>query len=97
MKNDAYTSILIRALHVISSYLCSVIHVQHLLRESTWNRRLVDRMSRESSITQDGRLLLNSFSGYALPPFFVRWLDSPVEEWSIALQLLVYVKSIIER
>ena len=97
MKNDAYTSILIRALHVISSYLCSVIHVQHLPRESTWDSRLVDRMSRESSITQDGRLLLNSFSGYALPPFFVSWLDSPVEEWSIALQLLVYVKSIIER
>ena len=60
-------------------YMCIV---QHLPRESTWDSRLVDRMSRESSMTQDGRLSLNSFSGYALPPFFVRWLDSPDEDWS---------------
>ena len=95
MKNDAYTSILLRSLHVISSFLCSVIHVQHLPRESTWDSRLVDRMSRESSMTQDGRKLLNSFQNYTLPEFFVKWLDNPEEDWSIALQLLAYVKSVV--
>ena len=69
--------------------------VQHLPRESTWDSRLVDRMSRESSMTQDGRKLLNSFQNYTLPEFFVKWLDNPEEDWSIALQLLAYVKSVV--
>ena len=95
MKNDAYTSILLRALHMISNYLCSIIHVQHLPRESTWDSRLVDRMSRESSMTQDGKKLLDSFRDFVLPVFFVKWLDSPTEDWNIALQLLDFVKTIV--
>ena len=46
-------------------------------------------------MTQDGRKLLNSFQNYTLPEFFVKWLDNPEEDWSIALQLLAYVKSVV--
>ena len=46
-------------------------------------------------MTQDGKKLLDSFRDFVLPVFFVKWLDSPTEDWNIALQLLDFVKTIV--
>ena len=35
MKEDVYTSILVRALHLVSSYLGCIVHVNHLPRQSS--------------------------------------------------------------
>jgi hypothetical protein len=49
--NDETASILIRALHLIASFLGSQIHIRHLPRNSNWEAELVDRLSREETTT----------------------------------------------
>ena len=92
MKNDSYTSIMIRALYMISCYLCSIIHVVHLPRKTTWDSCTVDRMSRLSTTSNSDCKMLNSFDFGKLPEFVVKWLDNPVEDWSIAMKMLDFVK-----
>jgi len=93
MKNCVYTSILIRALHIISSYLCSIIHVQHLPRLSTWDSCLVDRLSRELTTETEDAELLEKVDIWCMPMFFEKWIDHPTEDWNIPLKLLNYVKN----
>ncbi len=54
-------SILIRALHLISAYLGCIIYFCYLQRMSTWDAKLADRLSRESTTSTEDKKLLNSF------------------------------------
>ena len=58
---DETASILIRALHLISSFLGCVVHVEHLPRISSWDAALADRLSRELSTTKQDIRFLQSF------------------------------------
>ena len=97
MKNDTYTSILIRALHLISSYLCTIVHVQHLPRDTSWESKIVDRMSREKTCRHSDRNILKEFGTHTFPVFFSSWLKNPVCDWDIANELLTYVKHLCEK
>ena len=92
VKNDICSSILIRALCIISSYLRTYVHVRHLPRLSSWEACMCDRMSRESTTSKHDRKLLNHFSNLFLPDVLLKWLENPVEDWSICLKLLDSVK-----
>ena len=97
MKNDVYTSILIRALHLISSYLCTIVHVEHLPRDTSWESQVVDRMSRELTCRSSDRAILGNFENRKLPIFFVDWLRSPTCNWQFANELLSYVVVLCEK
>ena len=97
MKNDVYTSILIRALHLISSYLCTIVHVEHLPRDTSWESQVVDRMSRELTCRSSDRAILGNFEHGKLPIFFVDWLRSPTCNWQFANELLSYVVVLCEK
>ena len=94
MKEDVYTSILVRALHLVSSYLCCTVHVEHLPRQTSWESKMVDRMSRNISTTKSDLDVLYSFEGDNLPNFFKDWLNKPCVDWSIPMKLLCYVKKV---
>jgi hypothetical protein len=49
VKNDEYASILIRAAHLISAYLGSVVHTYHTPRRSTWEAQTADNLTRFST------------------------------------------------
>ena len=93
MKEDVYTSILVRALHLVSSYLGCIVRVNHLPRQSSWESKMVDRMSRDFSTTSSDHNLLSSFGEQSLPKFFKIWLDKLCVDWSIPMKLLYYVKN----
>ena len=93
MKEDVYTSILVRALHLVSSYLGCIVHVNHLPRQPSWESKMVDRMSRDFSTTSSDNNLLSSFREQDLLKFFKIWLDKPCVDWSIPMKLLNYVKN----
>ena len=93
MKEDVYTSILVRALHLVSSYLCCIVHVEHLPRQTSWESKMVDRMSRDFTTTFADQILLSGFEGKDIPNFFKVWLDKPCVDWSIPMKLLCYVKN----
>ena len=91
MKNDAYTSILIRALYLLSAYNNNIVHVRHLPRKTSWDSCLVDRLSRESTTLAGDKKMLESFKEFKLPVFFEAWLDSPSVDWDIPNKLLSFV------
>jgi len=93
VKNDVYTSILIRALWLISSFLSSYVHVMHLPRIASWEASVVDRLSRKSTSTGQDLRMLNSLSTEKIPDVFVRWLDHPVPDWNLPQLLLNHVMS----
>ncbi len=70
-KDDILSSILFRALHFISFRLCSIIHVHHTPRKSSWESVLADRLTRQSSMVVADERLLRSFEIIPLPPFFL--------------------------
>ena len=96
VSGDNCASILIRALHLITAYLGSVVHLVHLPRVSSWDARLVDRLSRERTTTPSDTLLLSSMKNRALPDCFLHWMDYPTENYALANHLLDYVISICD-
>lgn len=91
VKNCVYTSIMIRALHMIASYLSTVVHVQHLHRVSTPESRLVDRLSRSDTMTKRDNKFMEDLDKETIPEFFISWLDSPTEDWDMTFLLLDFV------
>jgi len=92
MSNDEYSSIVLRCMHLVATKLCCVIHVDHLPRMSSWESRLVDRLSRKSSSLSSDIKLVESFN-MKLPAFLENWLDSPTPDWNIPLMVLQYIDS----
>lgn len=97
MKGDACASILIRAVHLISAVLGSVIHVEHIARCSSWESRMVDSMSRASTTGFLETHTLTRFTNLQLPVFFTDWISNPVENWDLAYSLLEHVRQKISQ
>ena len=93
LKEDSYTSVLIRAAHLISYYLGSTIHVEHRLRNSSWGGKMVDRMSRERTTERNDIELLRSYKNHRLPKLFTTWLHNPIVDWELPENLLNIVES----
>jgi hypothetical protein len=60
---------------------------------SSWDARLADRLSRESTTTVEDKRLLDSFPKYQLPKSLRDWLLKPEEDFSLAERLLEEVES----
>jgi hypothetical protein len=94
MKGDICASILIKALHLISAFLGSVLHVEHIPRRSSWESTTADNLSRKSST---GFLKVQLISGYRdihAPEVLLDWLDNPTEDWGFALALLNHSRNL---
>ena len=94
VKEDPYTSVLVRTLHVVTSYLETEVHVVHRPRNTSWSSNMVDRMSRHSTTQQHDRNLLNSFGQLKTPSVLSDWLLNPTVDWSLPHRVLSYVQSI---
>ena len=92
-SGDIMASILIRALHLISSYLCGIVHIEHLPRKSSWDAEVADRMSRKKTTLQNDRKLLNSFDLPKVPECLWKWMKNPTEDWNLADELLFAVQN----
>ena len=97
VKGDSSASILIRSLHLINSYLTCYVHVSHLKRATTWESKMVDSMSRATTMTRQQEKLLASFQEYRAPSCFLDWIENPVKDWNLAFRLLNFVKQQIEK
>jgi hypothetical protein len=87
LKNDCMASIVLRAIAVISARLCCHIHFSHLPRLSSWEGRVVDRLSRKSTSSKWDCNLVSSFGSPAMPASLVHWLSHPSEDWSLPLKI----------
>ena len=69
-RTDNLASILVRTLVLISELLSSVIIIDNQPRDTTWEIKLADRLSREKTTTSQDRSMLRSFKGNKLPNTF---------------------------
>jgi hypothetical protein len=95
-KVDPETSLLIRCLHVLESFLHCKIYVRHLRRMSNRMAILADSLSRQATISAE---VANSTE--SLPTEWPRgalhsWLKSPGLDWDLPLKLVNDVKAKLE-
>ena len=93
-KEDQLASILTRALVLVSAWLSSVVHVVHLPRESTWESRVADRLSREKTTGRREKDLVGRFEKKKLPVTFTEWMKRPTEDWSMPTRLVNEMSSL---
>ena len=82
-KTDSSASILVRILVLVSEFLNCNIIINHHPRETSWEIRLADRLSREKSTESQDKRLLASFRERTLPSSFRNWMRNPVEDWNL--------------
>jgi len=92
LKGDAFASIILRSIHLISAFLGTTVHVVHLPRVSNWEADLVDRLSRKSSTTEWDEAFFRKHEKGPIPSLLVEWLQNPSENWSFCTDLLNFVK-----
>jgi len=87
-KHDPETSLLLRALHVIESYLHCKIYMRHVKRCSNDMSRLVDQLSRKSSTTTDTIKMLKKSKLFHPSGHLKKWLHQPYLDWSLPDKLI---------
>ena len=87
-REDNTASVLVRILLLLCARLACVVHVVHHPRESSWDSRVADRLSRARSTTRQDRALLDSFDLPPLPASFRSWMRSPTEDWNLPVTVL---------
>jgi hypothetical protein len=95
LKNDESASIMIRAAKLVSAYLGTVLHVEHVGRRSCWEAELADNLSRERTTSFIEQRALSRFACKKLPSVLTEWLVDPVNDWSLPLRLLKHMQSIL--
>jgi hypothetical protein len=92
VKNDESAAIIIRAVHVIASFLECEVHIVHIPRMSTTMASLADRLTRGSTT---GRAEMSAIAGSqsgSVPDELTSWLESPSEDWGLVNRLLLHVQ-----
>ena len=86
--NDIEASIMIRAIHILSSYLRCRVYIVHTPRLSSPGAVMADHLSRSSSTSQEEENLARSLSSPSISPALQNWLQNPSVDWNLPLALL---------
>ncbi len=95
MKGDICASILIKALHLISAFLGSVLHVEHIPRCSSWESTTADNLSRKSTTRFLEEQMLSRYRDIHAPKVLLDWLNNPTEDWGLARSLLDHTMNLV--
>jgi hypothetical protein len=88
MKNDETASIFIRTVNLISAFLGSKIHVEHLPRCSDWGSEMADNLSRERTTGFLETRMLQRWQHLEVPIELITWLQAPTSDWDLPFKLL---------
>jgi hypothetical protein len=92
-KEDMETSVLIRSLHLMASYLACQVHVKHLPRKSTRAAILADELSREETTSPILEARIKELESPMRSQALSSWLSNPVADWNLATVLLNETKN----
>jgi hypothetical protein len=92
-SGDPETSLLIRCLHVLESFLECKLYVRHLRRMSTPIARIADGLTRQTTITPELRGAVGSAPWESLEDPLADWLENPVLDWDLPLKIVANVSS----
>jgi hypothetical protein len=94
-KGDRWASVLIRALHVVASYLGCTVHVTHVPRLSTAAAVMADSLTRSSTATAEVWAQTAGAVTYGLLPALWEWLSEPSDDWHLGFKLVNTLKNIL--
>jgi hypothetical protein len=92
VKFDDAASIMIRAIHLIASYLGCVVHLEHSPRRTTHWEVLVDNLSRKQTTRFEDRRLVKDAKRSIVRSHLLSWLMDPKEDRDLPYFLLGEVK-----
>jgi hypothetical protein len=92
VKFDDSASVILLAVHLISSYLGCTVHITHSLRRSSPWEELVDNLSRKSSRSTDDWRKLKYAEKSKVSGAFLEWINNPTTNWDLPYILLGEVK-----
>jgi len=95
VKNDAAASTIIRAVHVLATFLACTVSVRQVPRRSTAAADLADRLSRRSTTRGRHRRLIRGAQQPAVTGALLRWLAKPALDWEFWRPLLSDVTSLL--
>ena len=93
-SGDNLASILVRMLVLITTLISSEVIIVHHPRESSWESKLADRLTRERSTTNNDRRLIQNFSDKKLPVSFSSWMERPTENWNLAKDVVIELSNL---
>jgi hypothetical protein len=88
VKEDEMASIIFRSIALLGAKHNCDIHVQHVPRLSSWEAKVVDRLSRVSSTSSFDRKLVNSLNPIKCLSV---WVKNPREDWSLPIEIMMSV------
>ena len=88
VAHDIEASIMIRAIHLLSSFLRCRVYIEHIPRLSSPGAVLADHLTRSSSTSDTEEKLASSLMSPVDSPALDNWLQKPVADWSLPQSLL---------
>jgi hypothetical protein len=92
-KGDAWASVLIRALHVVASFLGCTVYVRHVPRLSSAAAIMADSLTRSSTATAAVWAQAAGAEVFSEPPPLWDWLSDPSEDYQLGFRLVNYLKN----
>ena len=93
VSGDMSASVLIRAMHIVASFLETRIFVQHVPRRSSLASIVADDMTRASTATAEVWETLRSAYHYDPPEPLWDWLSNPSADWQLGQRLVGWIQS----
>jgi hypothetical protein len=88
VKSDKYASIFVRTAYLISSFLGSIIHVEHCPHRSSWEAITADNFTRAKTSSFLENQILSRFTNLRIPEILSAWMRNPTNNWDLPLNLL---------
>jgi len=92
-KGDLHASVLIRAIHIVSSFLSCRIFVEHVPRCSSNISNLADSLTRASTCTASVLESLGVVRSEPAPASLWSWLEDPSIDWNLGFKLVDELKN----
>ena len=93
VSGDRSASVLIRALHIVSSFLETRIFVHHVPRCSSLASIMADNLTRASTAKAEVWAAVVEAEQYQHPAPLWDWLADPVDDWQLGLKLVDWIRS----
>ena len=91
VSGDRSASILIRALHIVASFLETRIFVQHVPRLSSLASIMADNLTRASTAKADVWATVMEAKQYDPPAPLWEWLSDPHDDWQLGLKFVDWI------
>ena len=92
IKNDLEASILVRSLHILSTFIRCKVYVEHVPRLSTSVAILADHLSRSSTTSVKEEKQACLLACHPRSPVLSSWLHNPQPSWNLPLLFLNELK-----